>query len=155
MRGLSARALVALMLPVLLLPITGFAAGQELKIQSDSLKIDETKSEVRFEGNVFVKFQTAELTCNSLVVVTTDSSRVKRGTAKGNVVLTRMGDKAEAQKAEFDLTSGKVILTGSPRLLRGRDRINAVRISYDVNTGVAVFDGPVDAVIIPSSGSSQ
>lgn len=155
MRGLPGRALFALMIPVLLLPITGLAAGQELKIQSDSLQIDETKGEVRFEGNVIVKFETAELTCKSLMVVTTDSSNIKRGTAKGDVVLTRMGDRAEAQKAEFDLTGGKVVLTGSPRLLRGGDRINAVRIVYDLNTGVVVFDGPVNAVIIPSSGDGQ
>ncbi|GBE15121.1 LPS-assembly protein LptD [bacterium BMS3Abin14] len=155
MRGLFAKALTILMLPILLLPIAGFAAGQELKIQSDSLQIDETRGEVRFEGSVIVRFQAAELTCNSLLLVTANSSRIKRGTAQGDVVLKNMGDRVEAQKAAFELTGGQVILTGSPRLLRGGDSINATRITYDVNTGVAVFDGPVNAVIISSPGSSQ
>ena len=154
MRVLPAWALVPVLL-TLLLPATVSAAGEELKIQADSLQIDESKGQARFEGSVSVKFQTAELSCNSLVVFTTETSRIRSGIAQGDVVLVRMGDRAEAQRADFDLSEGTVILTGSPRLIRGGDRINSARISYNVNTGVAVFEGPVDAVIIPSSGGSQ
>ncbi len=86
--------------------------------------------------------------CDSLKVQTdeADPSRILRGEASGNIVLTRGGDRIEAGKAVFNLKSGTVELTGVPRLMREKTTIEAERIVYSLNEGTASFIGPVKAL---------
>ncbi|TNF48644.1 hypothetical protein EP232_02180, partial [bacterium] len=103
-----------------LVPGSAVSAEQEVTVRSDSMRIEELKGEIRFEGNVVLNYQEAVLTCDTLVLLTDNPSPtgVKRGIATGNVVIIHLEDRAESDRAEFDVASGRVDLTGSPRLIR-------------------------------------
>jgi lipopolysaccharide export system protein LptA len=133
-----------------LIPGAAAESEQELTVRSDSMTIEELKGEIRFEGNVILNYQEATLNCDTLVLLTEDPSPsgVKRGVAVGNVVITHMEDRAQADRAEFNVASGEVVLTGSPKLTREMNIINASKITYFMNSGVANFEGPVEATII-------
>ena len=125
------------------------ADENQIRVKSDTLVIEETKGEIRFTGNVTVTFESALMTCGTLIVLATSDQplTVKKGIALDGVTVVRGTERAEAGRAEFDLASGKVVLTESPRLYREKDRITATRIVYDIDRGQATFDGPVEAVI--------
>lgn len=131
-------------------PVAAATTEQELTVRSDSMTIEELKGEIRFQGNVVLNYQEAVLNCDTLVLLTEEPSPsgVKRGVAEGNVVITHLGDTARADRAEFDVASGEVVLTGSPVLTRETNIINATVIRYSMNSGIARFEGPVEATII-------
>ena len=122
--------------------------GKEVRILSDSLLIMDRSGVVQFEGQVRVQLKGAKLSCDHLVVRTSeeDPSIVLSGTATGHVVMEHGGDRVEAGEARFDLESSTVDLKGSPRLLRDRTTISAERIVYLISEGTATFHGPVKAV---------
>ncbi len=142
--------ILVLSLAGFLIPGIAVSSEQEITVRSDSLRIEEIKGEIRFVGNVVLNYQNAVLTCNTLVLLTENSSPsgVKRGIAEGNVVITHLEDRAEADRAEFDVASGQVDLTGSPKLIRDRNIISATKITYFLDSGIANFDGTVEATII-------
>jgi lipopolysaccharide export system protein LptA len=132
--------------------ISGVVASseQEITVRSDSMRIEELKGVIQFMGNVVLTYQEAVLTCNTLVLLTENKSPsgVQRGIAEGNVVITHLEDRAEADRAEFDVASDQVDLTGSPKLIRDRNIISATKITYFLDSGIANFEGPVEATII-------
>jgi len=127
---------------VLAVPETG------VTVNSDSLQIQETTGSIRFEGHVRANLTDGVLNCDVLIVQVEgkDSSRIRSGEATGNVVLTRGGDRVEAQKAFFDLEAGKVKLTGVPRLIRKNSTIQAETIIYSMDQGAVSFSGSVKAL---------
>jgi len=148
--GRAAAMILTLSLAGFLLPGAAVSSEQELTVRSDSMTIEELKGEIRFEGNVILNYQEAVLSCDKLVLLTEDPSPsgVKTGVAEGNVVITHLGDRAQADHARFDVASGEVVLTGSPQLTREANIINASKITYFMNSGIANFEGPVEATII-------
>jgi lipopolysaccharide export system protein LptA len=88
------------------------------------------------------------LTCDILIVHAdeTDASKILSGETSGNVVMIRGNDRVEAREAVFDLETGKVELTGTPRLTRGETTIEGEKIVYLIEEGTASFFGPVRAL---------
>lgn len=121
-------------------------------VTAESLVVEEAGALIRFEGKVVLKRGSLTLSCEKLVLRAKggDPSQVKTGNAEGGVVLTREGDRAEAARAEFDLDAGKVVLTGSPFLVRGTDTIRGSRIVYTLGDGKAAVSGPVEATFTPT-----
>ncbi|UCF88465.1 MAG: hypothetical protein JSV70_08660 [bacterium] len=124
------------------------ASEQGVTIRSESLVIEEKTGDIQFEGKVQVRMAEVVMGCDTLKVHTdeADPSRILRGEASGNIVLTRGNDRLEAGMAEFDLKSGMVELTGAPRLMREKTTIEAERIVYSLDEGTASFMGPVKAL---------
>lgn len=121
---------------------------EEVRIFSESLRIMDRSGIVEFEGPVRVEVRGVEVSCDHLVVNTSqnDPMIVLSGTATGNVVMVRGEERVEAGKARFDLEKETVELTGSPRLVKGQTIIGAERIIYLLREGTATFQGPVRAV---------
>ena len=124
------------------------APDKDVTVHSDSLRIQERTGDIRFEGNVEVWMEGVVLSCDLLTVQTdsADSSKVMSGQAAGNVVLVRGTDRVESQEAVFDLEAGNIELTGAPRMIREETTIEAERIVYSVEKGLASFFGPVRAL---------
>jgi lipopolysaccharide export system protein LptA len=132
--------ILVLSLTGLLSPGVTASSEKEITVRSDSMRIEELKGEIQFMGNVVLTYQEAVLTCNTLVLLTENKSPsgVQRGIAEGNVVITHLEDRAEADRAEFDV----------PKLIRDRNIISATKITYFLGSGIANFEGPVEATII-------
>lgn len=123
-------------------------ADENVTIRSDSLEMKEDTGEIRFAGGVEVRLAEAFFTCDLLTVKTGENNPagIRSGTASGSIVLVRGADRVEAQKATFDLGAGKVELTGAPRLVREDTVIEAEKIVYTLEKGTASFEGPVRAL---------
>ena len=139
---------------IIFLILTCVSAGaqpvdmEEVRVFSESLKIVERSGIVEFEGPVRVQVRGVEVSCDHLVVNTSqnDPLVVLSGTATGNVVVVRGEERVEAAEARFDLERETVELTGSPRLIKGPTIIGAEKIIYLLSEGTATFQGPVRAV---------
>ncbi len=130
--------------------LAGFG-DRPVHVTADSMTVEEAGSLIRFEGKVVLKRGTLTLTCDRLLLrpAEGDPSQVRTGEADGFVVMAQGADRAEAARASFDLAAGRVVLTGSPFLLRGADTIRGSEITYTTADGKAAVKGPVEAVFTP------
>jgi lipopolysaccharide export system protein LptA len=150
------RILVTLIVAAVLTATAASGADQEMRIRSDSLKIEEASGKVTFTGNVSVKLEAGIFSCDSLVLETEpgDPSAIRKGTAEGNVVLTGDGEELRAGKAVIDMVAGVASFSGSPVLVRGSSQVAARSIIYNLDEGVAEFSGPIEASF-SSAGEKQ
>ncbi len=124
------------------------ASDKDVTVNSDSLQIQDKTGDIQFQGKVEVRMGDVVLSCDFLTVYADEAytSTISSGEASGNVVMTREGDRVEAQEAVFDLVAGYVELTGLPRLIREETIIEAEKIVYSIEEGTASFSGPVRAL---------
>lgn len=150
-------ALVAsLMVFQVALPVQAYSAsGKEIDIRAETLQIEESRGEIRFQGAVTLQYEEVEMSCEILVLYTEggEAGEVVRGEAIGEVVIRRQEDRIEAGRALFDLRKGIIELEESPLLTRGNQRISSSRMIYEIDKGIARFEGPVRARIL-SAGDS-
>ncbi len=135
--------------------LAGFG-DQPVNVTADSLTVENSGALIRFEGRVVLKRGALTLTCDRLALrpAEGDPSQVRNGEAEGNVVLAQGTDRAESARASFDLAAGRVVLSGSPFLLRGTDAIRGSEITYTTGDGKAAVKGPVEAVFTPAAAGT-
>ena len=133
---------------IILISAVGAVAQNNVDVRSNSLEIQETTGEIRFEGEVEVHMDGFVMTCDLLTVKTDtrDPSKIISGRASGKVTLTKDGDRVTAREAVFNLEAGEVELTGVPKLIREDTTIEAEGIVYSLSEGKASFTGPVRAL---------
>ncbi|MFV2081620.1 MAG: LptA/OstA family protein [bacterium] len=126
-------------------------ALDDLKIQSESMVIDESSGNIKFSGNVMLKKDSITINSDDMTLFSSESEpdSIARVVALGNVVLKKEDDSIYSERAEFDFENSRIILTGKTRFERGTESISASRIVYNLDTGIASFTGSVDAVISP------
>jgi len=126
-------------------------AQGDLKIQSDSMVIDESSGNIKFHGNVTLRKDSITISSDDLTLFSSESEpdSIARVIALGNVILKNEDDSIYSERAEFDLENSRVVLTGKTLFKRGTESISATRIVYSLDTGIASFTGSVDAVISP------
>ncbi|MFV1956298.1 MAG: LptA/OstA family protein [bacterium] len=126
-------------------------AQDDLKIQSESMTIDESSGNIKFRGNVTLRKDSITISSDALTLFSSEPEpdSIARVVALGNVVLKKEDDSIYSERAEFDLENSRVVLTGKTRFERGTESISASRIIYNLDTGIASFTGSVDAVIFP------
>ncbi len=126
-------------------------AQDDLRIQSESMVIDESSGNIKFHGNVTLRKDSITISCDDLTLFSSESEpdSIARVIALGNVVFMMEDDSIHSERAEFDLENSRVVLTGKTLFKRGTERISANRIIYNLDTGTASFSGSVDAVISP------
>ncbi len=110
---------------------TGSIAGTNgTLITSKSLVFDQKKGEAVFEGNVVVQDPDIKINSDKLVVLFTQEHKITKIEAIGGVVITREDIKANSKKAEFEVETGKIVLSGSPRVKRGEDTLTGDTIIF-------------------------
>jgi len=99
-------------------------------ITSTKLTFDQIQQYALFEENVEVTDPSIHMTADRMTVFFTEDNRAEGLEAVGRVVITQEDTKAWAQKATYDVVSGKIVLTGSPRIRRGRDVLEGDTITF-------------------------
>lgn len=104
----------------------GQGTAEVVRAEAPGLQITSERSQWRFAdrsatftGDVVATRRTATLTCDTLTVALGDGEQIRSATADGSVVVTQDGRRASAEHAELDGATGKIVLTGSPRLAQG------------------------------------
>lgn len=119
-----------------------------IEITADSLSIDQDTSTAVFDGNVVIGQGDLRITAGRVeVVYGNDTTQIARLLASGGVTFVTAAEAAEAHLADYDITTGLLVLTGEVLLTQGASAISAGRMSINVTDGTATMDGRVRTVL--------
>lgn len=118
-----------------------------VEVAADSLSVDQDTGTAIFDGNVVIGQGDLRIGAGRAeVVYDRASGDIARFAASGGVTFATATEAAEAQNATYDLTNGKLILTGEVLLTQGPSALSADRMTIDVKTGNAQMEGRVRTV---------
>lgn len=153
--------LTTLLLTLCLFPLTLGAQGVDLRfgglqqdpsapveVTSNSLSIDQETGQAVFSGDVLVIQGQLRLSADQVALTNAaDGSGPESMVAEGNVTLVSDTDNAAADRAEYDITTGNLILTGNVLLNQGATILSSERMVVDLDAGTARLEGRVRTVI--------
>ncbi|MFL5348787.1 MAG: LptA/OstA family protein [Hyalangium sp.] len=86
------------------------------------------RSSATFTGDVHVKHRTLDLHCDKMVAYYTASREVTRVECTGNVQ-AQDGDRlAKGERADYDVPSGVLVVTGSPEARQGTTYLSGTKV---------------------------
>ncbi len=125
---------------------------QPVEVTADALDVDQTDGTAVFTGNVVVGQGEMRLSAREvLVVYKADRSGIDRLIASGDVLLVNGPDAAEAQKADYTIDSGEIVMTGNVLLTQGPNALSGENLIVDLATGTARMTGRVKTILMPDS----
>lgn len=140
------RFLFSSLLPLLLVGATALPApaqpevtpGAEAKptqppttVTSESLRLDMSKRHGIFSGDVKVEGTDFTMTARELEVFFDAGSKVERLVAIGEVKIVQPNRETTSNRADYDVRTNKILLTGSPKIIDGGRTITAPEIVID------------------------
>ncbi len=119
-----------------------------IEVTADSLEVDQETGEAIFEGNVVIGQGDLRLTASRVeIVYGASTAQIARLLASGGVTFVTAGEAAEAEQADYDVTSGLLVLTGDVLLTQGASAISAQQMAINVTDGTATMEGRVRTVL--------
>ena len=119
-----------------------------IEVIADSLSVDQDTGIAIFDGNVMIGQGDLRITAGRVeVVYGTDTSQIARLVATNGVTFVTATEAAEAQEADYDITTGTLVLSGEVLLTQGNSAISAGRMRINVADGTAMMDGRVRTVL--------
>lgn len=152
-----------LVLPFLLLSLTAPVLAQgtsvafgtirqdvslPIEATADSLSVDQETGNAIFEGNVVVGQGEMRLSATRVKIVYRNGRQgIQRLEATGGVTLVSGPDAAEAERAEYDIDDGTIVMTGNVLLSQGPSALSADRMSVRLSDGTAQMSGRVKTIL--------
>jgi lipopolysaccharide export system protein LptA len=119
-----------------------------IEVTADSLSVDQETGQAIFDGNVIIGQGDLRLTAGRVQVeYGTDTSEIARLIASGGITFVTADEAAEAQEAEYNITTGLLVLTGEVLLTQGASAISAGSMTINVTDGTATMDGRVRTIL--------
>lgn len=119
-----------------------------IQVESETLSVSQDDGAAIFEGSVLIEQDEMRLTAARVqVVYDEDQSRIERLEATGGVTLVSGEDAAEAERADYAVEDGDLLLSGNVLLVRGLSTISAERMRINVDAGTAVMEGRVRTLL--------
>lgn len=123
---------------------TASDSSAPIQVDSETLSVSQEDGSAVFEGNVLVEQDNMRLQAARVqVIYDEDQSRIQRLEATGGVTLVSGEDAAEAERADYNIDDGDVVMSGNVLLVRGPSTIQAERMRINVDAGTAVMEGRV------------
>lgn len=130
-------------------------ASQPVEITSDRLDLDQSAGTAVFTGGVKVGQGALRLAADRLEVSYDEgggaAGTVRRMVATGNVTLSNGEEAAEADRATYDVASGRVEMEGNVLLTQGANALSSQRLSIDLDAGTGQLEGRVQTIFVPGS----
>lgn len=154
--------------------VQGFSKNRHEPIQIDagSLEVQDKDKVATFRGKVHVVQGDTDLRCNVLIVYyeqtdgdtsgtvkaaavagPSETQRIRRLEAKGNVVVTQKDQVATGDNGEFDMRKNLITLRGNVVVSQGNNVLRGDRLLVDMTTGVSHVEsdkGRVQGLFLPS-----
>lgn len=119
-----------------------------VEVSADELNVDQETGEAIFTGNVVIGQGEMRLSAaRVLVVYRQDQAGIKRLEATGGVTLASGADAAESQRADYDIDSGVIVMSGDVLMAQGKAAISADRMTVDLDNGTARMQGRVKTIL--------
>ncbi len=147
---------------ILVLPVTpAFAQGtnvafgtirqdtnQPVEVTADNLAVDQDSGTAVFTGNVMIGQGEMRLSAaRVLVVYRAENKGIARLEATGGVTLVSGPDAAEAERADYNIDNGTIVMTGNVLLAQGASALSADRMSVRLSDGTAQMSGRVKTIL--------
>lgn len=127
----------------------GALGGKELtepvQIKGDNVTFQ--KSQATLTGNVKVKHRTMDLKCDRMTANYTPQREVTRVVCTGGVEAVDGDRMARGERAEYDVPSGVLVVTGSPEARQGTTHMRGTKVRLtlgnerlEVENAVIVFE---------------
>ena len=146
-------------------PFGGFKHNRKapIEVTSDALEVRQAENLAIFSGDVIAGQDTMRLNSDVLEVTYDEESEsdsetgaIKHMLAIGNVFISNGAETAQGKRAEYDVESGKINMTGSVVLTQGGNVISGETLIIDVNTGRGrVEGGRVKSIFTPKSAEQE
>ena len=108
------------------------AEMQTIKVSSDRLDFNNKTSEFKYSGNVIAKDRTHQIDSDILSGKFTKTQELTDFVANGNVVITdQEGLETKSDRADFDMKTNDVVLSGNPELKQNNNLVKAEIIYYN------------------------
>jgi len=119
-----------------------------VEVSADELSVDQKTSAATFQGNVVIGQGQMRLAAAKVeVTYRSDGQGIERLVATGGVTLVSGPDAAEAQRAEYSIDSGVIVMTGDVLLTQGQSALTAERMTVNLNDGTARMQGRVKTIL--------
>jgi len=119
-----------------------------VEVTAESLDVNQADGSAEFIGNVLVGQGEMRLSANKvLVIYNQEAGGIDRLEASGDVVLVNGPDAAEADRAEYTIDSGIIVMTGNVLLTQGQNALTSERMTVNLTTGTANMAGRVKTIL--------
>lgn len=121
-----------------------------VEVTSDTLDVNQADGSAEFKGNVLVGQGEMRLSAKRvLVIYAEDKGGVERLEAVGDVVLVSGPDAAQAERADYTINSGVIVMTGDVLLTQGANALASEKMTVNLTTGTANMVGRVKTILQP------
>ena len=124
-------------------------------ITADKLTADYKQRYALFEGNVVVTDPQMQLTADKLMVTIDANNKLKSIKAEGKVNIRQADKLAKAEEATYDIEAGKIVMTGKPRVMRGKDMLEGETITMFRNESRILVHPRARLVVYPEKGGAR
>lgn len=112
-----------------------------MTIVSDRIEYDYKELIIAFDDHVKVTDPRFTMTCDRMLVFLEGTNQIKRVIAIGNVDGTQPDRHATCDRAVYERATGEIVMTGSPVLTRGADRVTGAKITVFQNDQRVIIEG--------------
>jgi lipopolysaccharide export system protein LptA len=122
-----------------------------VEVTADNLSINQTDGTALYSGNVIIVQGEMRLAApRVLVVYSEQAGRIDRMEATGGVLLVSGKEAAEAERADYSIENGQVVMTGNVLLTQGENALTSERMVVNLEDGTAQMNGRVKTVLQPA-----
>ncbi|SLN69965.1 Lipopolysaccharide export system protein LptA precursor [Falsiruegeria litorea R37] len=119
-----------------------------VEVTADTLDVNQENGSAEFKGNVLVGQGEMRLSAQRvLVIYNQEQSGIQRMEATGDVVLVSGPDAAQAQRADYTIDTGVIVMTGNVLLTQGENALTSNKMTVNLITGTAQMVGRVKTIL--------
>jgi lipopolysaccharide export system protein LptA len=125
-----------------------------VEVTADNLEVDQSDGSANFSGNVIIIQGVMRLSADKvLVIYKPEQSGIERLEATGNVILVNGPDAAEAQRAEYTIDSGTIVMSGNVLVNQGGSTLTSSQLVVNLTSGTAQMAGRVKTILTPDGSN--
>lgn len=119
-----------------------------VEVTSEELAVNQADGTAIFTGNVIVGQGEMRLTApRVLVVYREDTKGIDRMEATGGVTLVSGPDAAEAERADYSIDEGTIVMTGNVLLTQFGSALSSDSMTVQLDLGTAQMSGRVRTIL--------
>jgi|TARA_Y100000815_G_scaffold274263_1_gene307807 lipopolysaccharide export system protein LptA len=119
-----------------------------VEVTADQLDVNQEDGSAEFTGNVLIGQGEMRLSApRVLVIYSQDSRNIQRMEATGGVTLVNGPDAAEAERADYSIDTGVIVMSGDVLLTQGANALTSDRMTVNLTQGTAQMNGRVKTIL--------
>ncbi len=119
-----------------------------VEVTADQLSVNQSDGTALYSGSVIIAQGDMRLAAPRVLVVYAEAAgRIERLEATGGVTLVSGEEAAEAERADYNIEAGTVVMSGNVLLTQGGNALTAERMTVNLEDGTARMSGRVRTVI--------